>query len=147
MPSKSISLALILLLSCLVLAGQGSNQPAKGIPVEKFIPGLSQLISGKILRGSILLGACLATVAGAIWENGRGNDFYEQYLASTDVDEVIELRSRAERSFRTRNYFILGMVSVWALHILDLKFLKNKRGKVKGEVKNHSLSFGIYLSF
>jgi hypothetical protein len=147
MPLKCISLALILLLSSLCLGGEGDIQPSKGIPVEKFIPGLSQLISGKILRGGLLLGACLATVAGAIWENQRGNDYYEQYLVSTDIEEVVDLRSRAEKSFRSRNYYILGMVSVFVLHFLDLKFLKNKKGKLKGEVKNNALSFGIYYSF
>jgi len=95
----------------------------------------------------MLLGACLATVAGAIVENQRGNDYYDQYLASIDVDEVIDLRARAEKSFRSRNYFIIGMVSVWVLHFLDLRFLKNKKGKVKGEVKNSCLCIGIYYSF
>lgn len=147
MPVKCVSLVLILMLSSPWLAGEGDNQLAKGVSVVKFIPGLPQLISGKALKGSILLGACLATVAGVVVENQRGNDYYEQYLASIDVDEVIDLRAKAEKSFQSRNYFIIGMVSVWILHFLDLKFLKNKKGEVKGEVKNSRLCIGIYFTF
>lgn len=137
----------MLLLSCSWLAGEEDNQLSKGVPIVKFIPGLHQLVSGKVLKGSILLGACLTTIAGAIWQNQRGNEFYDRYLASIDADEVIDLRSRAERSYRSRNYFIIGMVSVWVLHFLDLKFLKSKKVKVKGEVKNNRLCVGICYSF
>ena len=137
----------MLLLSCAWLVGEEDNQLSKGVPIVKFIPGLPQLISGKVLKGSMLMGACLITIAGAIWENQKGNEYYEQYLTSIDVDEVIDLRARAEKSFRSRNYFIIGMVSVWVLHFLDLRFLKNKKGKVKGEVKSSRLSIGIYYSF
>jgi hypothetical protein len=147
MPEKCISFALILLLSWLYLGGEGNSTPAKGVSIVKFIPGLPQLISGKVLRGGILLGACLATVAGAILENQRGNDYYEQYLVSIDVDEVVDLRQRAEKSFRARNYYIMGLISVWILHFLDLKFLKNKKAEVKSEVKTGGISIGICYSF
>jgi hypothetical protein len=147
MPEKCISLVLILLLSWLYLGGEGNSPPAKGISIVEFIPGLPQIISGKVLRGGILLGACLATVTGAILENQRGNDYYEQYLVSIDVDEVVDLRLRAEKSFRARNYYIMGMISVWILHFLDLKFIKHKKAEVKGEVNQSGISIGIYYSF
>ena len=138
---------MILLLGGSWLAGEGETKLSKGVPVVEFIPGLPQLISGKVLKGSLLLGACLTTIVGAIWENQKGNDYYDQYLVSTDVEEVIELRAKAEKSYRSRNYFIIGMVSVWILHLLDLKFFKNKKGGVKGEIKNNSLYFGFYYCF
>jgi len=147
MSAKCISIVMILLLGGSWLAGEGETQLSKGISVVEFIPGLPQLISGKVLKGSLLLGACLTTIVGAIWKNQEGNDYYDQYLLSTDVEEVIELRAKAEKSYRNRNYFIIGMVSVWVLHLLDLKFFKNKKGGVKGEVKNNSLYFGFYYSF
>ena len=138
---------MILLLGGSWLTGEGETQLSKGVSVVEFIPGLPQLISGKVLKGSLILGACLTTIAGTIWANQKGNDYYNQYLVSTDVEEVIELRAKAEKSYRSRNYFIIGMVSVWVLHLLDLKFFKNKKGGVKGEVKNNSLYFGFYYSF
>lgn len=147
MPAKCISIVMILLLGGGWLAGEVETQLSKGLPVVEFIPGLPQLISGKVLKGSLILGACLTTIVGVIWNNQKGNDYYDQYLLSTDVEEVIELRAKAEKSYRNRNYFIIGMVSVWVLHLLDLKFFKNKKGGVKGEVKNNSLYFGFYYSF
>ena len=147
MLAKCISILMILLLGGSWLTGEGETQLSKGVSVVEFIPGLPQLISGKVLKGSLILGACLTTIAGTIWANQKGNDYYDQYLLSTDVEEVIELRAKAEKSYRNRNYFIIGMVSVWVLHLLDLKFFKNKKGGVKGEVKNNSLYFGFYYSF
>ena len=138
---------MILLMGGSWLAGESETQLSKGVSVVEFIPALPQLISGKVLKGSLLLGACLTTIAGTIWANQKGNDYYDQYLVSTDVEEVIELRAKAEKSYRSRNYFIIGMVSVWVLHLLDLKFFKTKKGGVKGEVKNNSLYFGFYYSF
>lgn len=123
------------------------NEQVRMIPVAKFIPGIDQLFSGKTLKGGVLLSACLATVAGAIIENRCGNRYYEQYLESTDVDEIVELRKKAEGSFHNRNYCILGICTVWLVHVLDMKLFKAKKGVIKGEAKDHSVAVGFYYFF
>ena len=130
------------------LFGEKNNKKiSKGIPVVKFIPGVYQIKSGKILKGGILLGACLTTIVGAILENNKGYDYYEQYLESVDVEEIIKLRKKSENSFKNRNYYLIGLFSVWAIHLIDLKFSKKKKGGLKGEIKNNSIHIGLYYSF
>jgi hypothetical protein len=140
-------LLLGLIFTSFLSADADSDLLKKGIPVIKFIPGLVQLTSGKVIKGGALLGTCLTTIIGAIIENSRGYDYYEQYLASTEEEEVVALRKKSERSFRNRNYFLVGMVSVWVIHALDLKIFKKKKGELKGEVKNNRVNIGFYYYF
>ena len=145
--SKLIHIAMIGLLLTTTLTGDVDPDPIKqGIPVAKFFPGLAQLTSGKIIKGGVLLGGFVTTIVGAIIENHRGHDYYEQYLAASEVDEVVALREKSEKSFRNRNYFLIGMVSVWVIHALDLKLFK-KKGGLKGEVKNDLICIGFYYCF
>ncbi|MCK4835665.1 MAG: hypothetical protein KAT17_03475 [Candidatus Aminicenantes bacterium] len=148
MSSKLIYILVFILITNSFLAGEADSDPLKkGLPVIKFIPGLVQMTSGKIIKGGVLLGACLTTIVGAIIENNRGYDYYEQYLESSDVDEVVALREKSEKSFRMRNYFIIGMVSVWVIHALDLKIFKKKKGGLKSEIKNDCIYIGLYYCF
>jgi hypothetical protein len=148
MRSKSV-IMLMALFFCLNLTGadKESTEPDRGIPVSKFIPGVYQLLSGKTLKGGVLLAACLGTIAGAIIENNQGNDYYEQYLQSTEINEIVELRGKAEKSFRSRNYYILGICAVWLVHVLDMKIFGTKKGVIKGEAKNNSIRLGFYYYF
>lgn len=121
------------------------------VPVLKVIPGLFQLKSGKIVKGSLLLATFAAAVAGTIIENHRGNDTYRRYLASTDVAEIIQLRRATEDHFQRRNYYIGGLVGIWLVHLLDLKLSAYSQGKKKGgiqsEVSKDSITVGLYYSF
>jgi hypothetical protein len=145
---------LILLFFVHILFGQEKEEPKKEEPNEKlevsiikFIPGAYQIKSGKILKGGILLSAFTAAVIGAIIENKRGNDLYEKYLESTDVEEIVSLRREAEKKFKNRNYYIAGTFGIWLLHLLDLKFFKNKKGGIQGEVTQKNISIGFYYTF
>ncbi len=113
----------------------------------KFVPGAFQIKQGRIIKGGLLLGTFSAAVIGAILENNRGNDLYEKYLSSQDVEEIVALRKQTEKRFRRRNLFIAGASVVWLVHLLDLKLLKNKRGGVKGEVTKENIQIGFYYSF
>ena len=122
-------------------------KPKNGISITRFIPGVSQLLSGKTVKGGMLLGAFLVTITGAIIENSQGNGYYEQYLNSTDVDEIVQLREKAERSFQNRNYYLLGICGIWLVHALDMKIFKTRKGVIKGEAKDHSVCVGFYYFF
>jgi hypothetical protein len=145
---------LILLFFMNFLFGQEKEEPKEEEPKEKqavsiikFIPGAQQIKSGKYLKGGILLSAFTAAVIGVIIENKRGNDLYEKYMESTDVKEIVSLRKQTEKKFKNRNYYIAGIFGIWLLHLLDLKFFKNKKGGIKSEVTKKNISIGLYYTF
>ena len=145
------NLAILLTLLTLVFPLMAENkesggQETKPVPLLKVIPGAYQLKSGKILKGTLLLGAFCAAVAGAVIENGKGDDSYGDYLSSMDVDEVVRLRLETERHYRARNYYIGGMLAVFLLHVLDLKFSDGKKG-VQSELSKDRFAVGLYYSF
>jgi len=148
MIKKSILIfVLIIFISGLTLAEKDNQKNPQGISLAKFIPGIDQLKKRKILKGCILLGAFLTTISGAIIENNRGNDYYDQYQNSIVVEDIVDLRKKAEHSYRLRNYFMAGIFAVWVIHLLDLKFFNRKKGGLKGEIKNNSIGIGLYFSF
>jgi len=138
-----------LLCVTLSLPAQKKETPGekKLIPVTKFIPGVSQIKSSKIIKGGVLLAAFTATLIGAIVENKKGNDYYDQYLVADDINRVITLRQQTESHFKRRNLFIAGSVGVWLLHLLDLKLFKNKKGGMNGAVEKDSIHLSLYYSF
>lgn len=154
---KKLSLFLIL---CLVVnlnamtaaeeqpdSSEPDKKKPKTVSLTMFIPGIHQLASGKYVKGTILLGSFLSCITGAVIHNNKGNDWYEKYINSTNVEEIIQFRQKTEKSLKKRNLFIIGILSVWALHILDLKFFKSKKGGVKGEVGKNSIYIGFYYTF
>ena len=120
------------------------NRP---VSIIKFIPGVSQVKSGKLVKGGILLVTFSAAIFGAISENKRGNDLYEKYLNSSNEEEVIELRRQTEKKFKNRNYYFAGIVGIWLIHLVDLKLFKDKKGGIKGEVDKKKINICFYYSF
>lgn len=126
---------------------QKFEQKGKKIDVIKFIPGIYQIKSGKILKGGVLLSSFIATIVGAILSNKKGTDYYEQYQNSTNVKEIIYLRERAEKKYKGRNYFIAGLFSVCLIHFIDMKFFNKKKGVIKSEIAKNSINIGFYYFF
>lgn len=143
---KTILISTLIIFISGIVPGENNDKNKIGVPLVQFIPGITQLKEGKVIKGGILLGVFLATIAGAIIKNSQGNEYYDQYLESIVVEDIVELRKKAENCYRMRNYFIMGIFTVWVIHLLDLKFFK-KKGGVKGEIKNNSIRFGFYFSF
>jgi hypothetical protein len=129
-------------------AGESEKGQEKPAAVIKVIPGAFQLKSGKIVKGTLLLGLFAAAAAGAVVENNRGNAAYRQYVDSTDVAEIVRLRQETEDHFKRRNYYIGGLIGVWLVHLLDLKFSRGKKkGGIQSDVSKDSFSVGFYYSF
>lgn len=120
---------------------------AKRVPITMFIPGIHQLKTGQYVKGSIFLAAFIGSVTGALIHNKKGNDQYNQYLTSTNVEEIILLREKTEKSFKKRNLYIVGIFSTWVLHIIDVKFFKSGKAGVKGEVGKNNITIGFYYRF
>lgn len=145
-------LVVLLLSNALIVSAetkpaQDKKQKGKAVSLSLFIPGIHQFKTKQYAKGTLLLGSFAGCIAGALAYNKKGNDLYRQYQASIDVTEIGALRVRAEKSFRKRNLFFIGMFTVWASHVLDLKFFKKGKGGVKGEVGKDSINIGIYYSF
>jgi hypothetical protein len=125
---------------------QPEKEKPKAISITMLIPGIHQLKSKKYAKGTILLGSFIGCITGAVIQNNKGNDWYRKYKESTNVEEIVLLRQSTEKSLKKRNFFIVGILSVWVLHIIDLKFFKTKKGGVKGEVGKNSFNIGFYYS-
>jgi len=111
-----------------------------------LLPGVEQVKSRKYAKGIILAGSFLSLSVAAFIENKKGYDFYDKYKAAADMDSVVYYRSKTEDSFKRRNIFILGAFSVWALHIIDLKFL-SKKGKKKTSIGGGIEKGGFSICF
>lgn len=134
-------------------AAAGTADPDKKKPEEKtvsitkFIPGIPQLTTGKYIKGTLFLGSFIGTVVGTFVYNKKGNDWYEKYQNSTNVDEITLFREETEKNFKKRNLFMVGIFTIWLAHVIDLKFFKSRKSGVKGEVGKNSINIGFYYSF
>jgi len=128
-------------------SSEPDKKKPKTVSITMFIPGIHQLASGKYVKGTVLLGSFLSCITGAVIHNNKGNDWYDKYIDSNNVEEIVLFRQKTEKSLKKRNLFMVGILSVWALHILDLKFFKSKKGGVKGEVGKNSFNIGFYYIF
>jgi hypothetical protein len=117
------------------------------VSILKFIPGLPQLKEGKYLKGTLLLSSFITVVTGSILYNNQGNKSYNAYQKSTDVAEILLLRDETEKSFRKRNFCIVGIFSIFVVHILDLKFFKSKKAGVSGNIGKNTIDIGFYYRF
>lgn len=145
----SVLLAAVLLVNTIVVAADapGSKKKSRAIPLTLFIPGVKQFKNKQYAKGSLLLASFAGCIAGAVIQNNKGNDWYRKYQNSTNVDDVILFRQLAEKRFRSRNLFFVGIFSVWAIHVIDLKFFKSGKGGVKGEVGKNNINLGFYYTF
>ena len=116
---------------------KNKKNEGKTISLIKFIPGLQQIKQKKYFKGSLLFGSFLATTSGAFIFNNNGNNWYDKYKNSTNVSDIVYFRDRAEKNFRNRNLAIIGIFSVWLVHIIDLKFFKPKKKS------NRTISAGL----
>ncbi len=141
-----IFLLLALIIFSSPLSGENKEETSK-IPFTYILPGIEQIKHKDYLKGVILLTSFSGCITGAIINNNRGNDYYEKYLNSVIVEEIVEMRRKTEDSFRKRNYFLVGAFSVWIIHLIDLQFFNNKTKGVKGEIRKNGFSFGLYYTF
>jgi len=112
-----------------------------------IIPGLGQIKRGYYIKGGLLFTSFVSAITGAIIENRKGNDYYNIYINSTDLNEIINSRINSENHFKKRNYYIIGGFSVWIVNLIDLRFFSKKNKGIKGEIKKNYISFGFYYIF
>jgi len=122
-----VSLLIIWLLLPLPLSAQAKDgekntkKTRKPAPISRYIPGLHQLKNKKYLKGGLLTTSFLCVSVAAVVFNHRGNQWYQKYQDSGNVNDVVLFRKKAERSFKNRNIAIVGIFTIWLVHILDIK--------------------------
>ena len=116
------------------------------LPITYVVPGIEQIKRGYYLKGIILFSSFSSCIGEAIINNNKGNDYYEKYLNSKIVDEIVLLREKTEQSFRRRNYFLIGAFSIWIFNLIDLQFFSREKG-VKGELSKNGFSISFYYTF
>lgn len=119
----------------------------KSVSLVLFIPGLFQFRHRQYIKGIMFLGAFSGCVAGAIASNNNGNHWYERYKRSLNVDDIVRYREITEQRFKTRNFFIAGIFTVWLVHLLDVKLFKSPKTGVKSDVGQNYISIGFYHFF
>ena len=131
----------------LAASSDSEKKKPKAVSITKFIPGVRQLKTKQYVKGTLLLGSFIGAAAAALTFNKKGNDWYDKYRASTNVEEIVLFRKNTEKNLKKRNLFIAGIFSVWLLHILDLKFFKSKKSGIEGRVSHNEINIGIYYRF
>ena len=111
-----------------------------------LIPGIEQIKNKKYLKGTLFLACFTATITGALINNHKGYDFYNQYLESRDVQEIACLRENSETAFKRWNLFLISAFSIWFFHLIDLKIFK-KGGTIKSEVNLAHNGFSCCIYF
>ena len=123
------------------------EKKVKTISLAMVIPGIQQIKNKQYFKGSLFLAAFVGTAAAAFYYNKKGNDWYAKYLASTNVEEIVLSRKNTETNLKKRNLFLVGVFSVWLLHIIDLKFFKPGKSGVKSTVGKNEIDIGVYYTF
>jgi len=98
-------------------------------PLEKSLlfPGWGQISEHRVLKGAAFAAAELACLAGAIHYNGRGNSAYDLYRSAGDAAAAVRYRRLVERNDGRRNACFLAAAAVWAVNLLDIHFLVNRK--------------------
>lgn len=123
------------------------EKKTKPISITKLIPGIEQIKSGKYAKGTLLLSSFIGSITGAVIYNKKGSDWYDKYKNSTNVEDIIIFRQNTEKNLKKRNLFLVGIASIWVIHIIDLKFFKSKKGGVTGEVGKNTINIGFHYHF
>jgi hypothetical protein len=99
-------------------------------PREKSLlfPGWGQIAERRILKGAAFAAAELACLVGAIHYNAGGNSAYDQYKAAGDAASAVRYRKLVERNDGRRNACLLAAAAVWAVNLLDIHLLVNRKG-------------------
>lgn len=115
--------------------------------ISLLIPGVEQIRHRRYVKGIFLATTFVGFTLGAILKNRDGYKYYDLYKKATDPDSAVFYRKKTEESFKDRNFFILGAVGVWVIHMLDLKFSGRKKAAIGGGIEKGNLYLGVRFSF
>ncbi|MBN1197366.1 MAG: hypothetical protein JXA62_08165 [Candidatus Aminicenantes bacterium] len=146
MPRRWIILFLVPVLSLAAFPVETKSE-GHPVPLERVIPGWVQLKSGKVLKGTLLLGGFISTIATAAILNHKGNRAYDQYLACRDITQIVELRKQTEQYHQIRNWLWLGATAILAVHFLDLKLAKKRHATITGDFSAGGFSVNCRFVF
>ena len=90
------------------------------------VPGWGQFYKKQYVRGSIFLGAELASIATSMYFHNRYNYNIKRSLETPILDLQIEYTNRAHKQQLYRNISIGTCVAIWVLNVLDATLLDGR---------------------
>lgn len=77
-------------------------------------------------------------VSASIYSKVQANNFYDNYLQSTDVDERSDYYTKSNEKLKRANIFAMGAASIWLLEYANIYLAKNK-------VLNNNVELGLKI--
>jgi TolB-like protein len=93
-----------------------------------IVPGLGQAYNRQPAKAWAFAGAAVALAGGAVAFHVIGTDKQKQYQDATTSEDAARLYDDTQAAFRTRNWLLVGLGTVWAVNVLDA-YLSGVDGK------------------
>jgi len=84
-----------------------------------LVPGLAQVQEGKPVKGWLLLGAGVVSVAGLVFTHVNYQDAHEDYLAATELHDIEDRYRAANNWYRARSITVGTTGAVWLYSLVD----------------------------
>ncbi len=94
-----------------------------------LIPGWGQLAEKRYLEGIAFLTLEAGAIAGIIVNAQKGNKYYNHYKEADNIPDAVKYRELTEKYDIRKNKFILAAGAVWALNLLDMYLIYQKKNK------------------
>jgi hypothetical protein len=93
------------------------------------VPGSGQIWRGQKTKGWLLLGGNVALLSASIYFAVETNRLNDQYLQTTDQDEIARTYDEYNKAYQKRNLALAGFVIVWLYTQIDFLFLGSPKGQ------------------
>lgn len=87
--------------------------------LSALVPGLAQVRNSKPVRGYLLLGAGVISVAGLVFTHVNYQDAHAEYLAATELREIEDRYRNANTWYRARSVCIGTTSLTWLYNLVD----------------------------
>jgi len=105
------------------------KQKLSSLEKSILIPGWGQIAEKKYLEGITFFTLEAIAIAGIIVYARKGNKYYHSYKEATSMPDAMKYRELSERYDIRRNKFILVAGAIWALNLLDMYLIYQKKNK------------------
>ncbi len=117
-----------------IVYGSAEETPApsrllSSLEKSLIVPGWGQLAEKRYIEGVLFVAAEVFCLAEVIANNHRGKEYYGLYRSAMTTEEAARYRRLTEKYDTRRNQFILAAAAVWAVNLVDIYLIVNKKGE------------------
>ena len=84
-----------------------------------LLPGMGQFACGKVVRGSVFLGAVVSSFGGSAYFLMKSSNSYEKYKTAGDIDDIEKYWDESQRTLRYCEISALAGVAFWLANAVD----------------------------